>query len=184
MSLFRSSNGLGNASMIAVAIPLISVIAAVAYGNLLFLDYVHVLLGAVWIGVDVFFGIIFRFVFRGVSSSTREAVARRMLPATLFFLPAASILTPLAGYALALQEGVWDTGSGVILAMIGIGSVLVISGFLTIFLQSLRIAQSPTGTTDDQKLLRRFSIICNGALLQLALQVCTVSLMAELVVYG
>jgi hypothetical protein len=114
------------AGFLSVLIPATVVILGIAFRNILFLDYVHVLLGAVWIGVDAFFGIIFRFVFRGISEGARAGVARRMLPATLFFLPATSILTPLAGCFLASYEGIWKPYSPVIQSILVTGSAWVI----------------------------------------------------------
>ena len=167
--------------IISALVPLIAVVAALVIRNLLILDYVHILLGAIWTGVDVFFGVIFRLIFRELSPDTRASVAIRMTPATLFFMPTASILTPLVGYYLAIRENVWDPTSGLFTWIFTVGILLVVTGFLTVFPSSLLIARS--GKTDDVTLKRRLSWISNGALIQLAFQIVIISLMAVIVVF-
>ncbi len=171
----------GRMGVLSVLVPLIAVVTALIIGNMLVLDYIHVLLGAIWTGVDVFFGVIFRLIYRDLSPETRMTVAHRVMPATLFFMPTASILTPLAGYFLAVRENIWNPSSSIFTWIIIVAVLLVLSGFLTVFLNSLLIARSEV--TDDSVIRRRLSWICNGALLQLAFQVVIFSLMAYLVVF-
>lgn len=175
-------NGLLLPALLVTVIPAAATILAILLGNVLILDYDHVLLGAIWTGIDVFFGLIFRFIFRELSVETRQTVANRMLPATLFFLPTSSILTPLAGYYLANNEGIWSLGNPIVDAVIIVTAVVVATGFITIFYQSLLIAIGK-GKEDDTLLKRRFSWIVNGAFLQAILQIGLISLMAYWVVY-
>lgn len=170
-------------ALLVTIVPGAATVFAIISRNILFLDYDHVLLGAIWTGVDVFFGIIFRFVFKEVSTETRLTVARRMLPATLFFLPASSILTPLAGYFLANDEKIWVIGNPVVDAVIAIALLVVLTGLVTIFYPSLLIAVGHK-STDDSVLKNRLSLICNGALVQAVLQIGLISLMAYWVVFS
>lgn len=178
----NEQKGLIVPALLVTIVPTLATIGAIAVRNVLILDYDHVLLGAIWTGVDVFFGLIFRFVFGEVSRETRLAVAKRMLPATLFFLPVASILTPLAGYYLANTEGIWIVGDPIVDAVVAVAIIVVVTGFLTIFYPSLLIAMGKGGG-DDGVLKKRFSWICNGALVQAILQIGIISLMAYWVVF-
>ncbi len=174
--------GLAVHALIVIAVPTIAVISAIWLKNILLLDYFHVLLGAIWTGVDVFFGLIFRFVYKEISPDTRKIVAQRILPATLFFLPTASILTPIAGYDLAKIEGIWSIRNTIVEAVVVLAAAVVISGFVTVFLQSLFIV-TRRDKENDALLQRRFSWIVNGALIQAVLQIALISLMAYWVVF-
>ncbi|MCW6158121.1 MAG: hypothetical protein LVQ63_01375 [Thermoplasmatales archaeon] len=178
----KNRDGLLVPAILVTSVPAVATIAAIAVRNVLILDYDHVLLGAIWTGIDVFFGLIFRFVFKEVSRETRQTVAKRMLPATLFFLPAASILTPLVGYYLANIEGLWVTGNNIVNAVAVIAIVLAVTGYVTIFYPSILIAIEKE-SCDDGILKRRLSWICNGALAQAILQIGLISLMAYWVVF-
>ncbi len=178
----RNRGGLTVPAILVTVIPTAATIIAIMLRNVLILDYDHVLLGAIWTGIDVFFGLIFRFVFKEVSKETRQIVANRMLPATLFFLPVSSILTPLAGYYLANIEGIWVLGNPIVNTVIVVAAVVVATGFLTIFYQSFLIAIG-MGGGDDAILKRRFTWIINGALLQAVLQIGLISMMAYWVVF-
>ncbi len=182
MSKGENKGGLIVPAILVTVIPAAATIVAISLRNVLILDYDHVLLGAIWTGIDVFFGLIFRFVFKEVSKETRQIVANRMLPVTLFFLPASSVLTPLAGYYLANMEGIWTIGNTIVDIVIIVTAIVVATGFFTIFLQSLLIAIGK-GMTNDDILKRRFSWIINGALLQALLQIGLISLMAYWVVF-
>ncbi len=179
----HSSNSILIPALFAILLPTITTLLILFSRNLLLMDYDHVLLGAIWTGVDVFFGLIFRFIFRDISRETRAIVARRILPATLFFLPTASILTPLVGYFLANNEGLWNLNNIIVDLVITIATLVVLTGFLTVFYQSLNIALSKGGL-DDSMLLKRFAWISNGALLQAFLQIALISLMAYWVVFN
>lgn len=176
---------LSRAGLLTVLIPLIAVTAGVTIHNIIFLDYVHVLLGAIWIGVDAFLGLIFRFVYKEIPEDTLIDVSRRILPATLYYLPATSLLTPFAGYFLAVYEGVWNPYSNLFIMIIIVATLVVVSGFLTVFYESLKInLERDSKSNSVVSMRKRFNVICNGALLQLILQIVLVGLMAELVVFG
>ena len=167
--------------IISVLTPLISVVASLVIWNLFILDYVHILLGAIRTGEDVFFGVIFRLIFRELSPDIRASVAIRITPVTPFFVSTTSILTPLVSYYLAICKNVQDPTSGLFKWIFIVGILFVVTCFLTVFPNSLLIARS--GKTDDITLKRRLTWISNGALIQLAFQIVIISLMAVIVVF-
>jgi hypothetical protein len=151
---------------------------------MIFLDYIHVLIGAVWTGVDVFLGLLFSNVIRTIGPETRKNIGMRMIPMTLFFVPSASIITPLAGYILALRAGIFSFTSPLFIAIIITGTILVSIGFLTVVPYSYGIARNiANGHWDLDIISRNMKIISMGALLQLVFQVIIISLMAYIVVY-
>ncbi|WP_393971410.1 hypothetical protein OXIME_001686 [Oxyplasma meridianum] len=113
---------------IALAVPPIAFILTYISGSMLFLDYIHVLIGAIWTGVDVFLGLLFTNVIKTINLETRKNIGVRMIPMTLFFIPSASIVTPLAGYVLAVREGIFSFTSTLFIAIIIVGVILVSYG--------------------------------------------------------
>ena len=172
------------AGAVAVILPAAAVLAAYLSGSILFLDYVHVLLGAIWTGVDVFYGLIFYFVISSLDAKTRSNIAERLIPMSLFFIPAVSFLTPLAGYVLALDQNIWNPYSPVFEAALIVGGILVAVGFLTIVPASaLVLKEMVKGDSNQDRCSRLLMIGSRGALLQLMLQIAIISIMAYIVVY-
>lgn len=171
--------------IIAALVPPVAVIAAYLTGSVLILDYVHVLFGAVWTGVDVFLGLIFVSVISSVDAQTRVGISRRIMPMTLYFIPSVSIAVPAAGLALAVREGIFSISSHIFMAIIAVGLVLVLTGFVTIVPYSWKVRNIVRrGTPSDSEVKSSLRIITTGALMQMLLQIAIISLMAYLVVYG
>ncbi|MHB1709197.1 MAG: hypothetical protein ACYCT2_06970 [Thermoplasmataceae archaeon] len=176
--------GVIRAGLLAVAIPVMAFALALASANLLWIDYVHVLLGAIWTGVDVFLGLIFAFVIRTLDSDTRKNVAFRILPMTLFFIPAASILTPAAGYVLAVNDGIFSLSSPIIDIILVVGGMLFATGFATIVPYSWQILREMRKeTVNGERVSACLAMISGGALAQMIFQIAIISLMAYMVVY-
>jgi len=171
------------AGIVAIVLPAAALLAAFVSGSFLFMDYVHVLLGAIWTGVDVFYGLIFYFVISSLDSNTRANIAERLIPMSLFFIPGVSILTPLAGYILAVKENIWNPYAPEFTAAIIIGSILVAVGFLTIVPASaITFREMRKPGKDVEKVSRLLMLGSRGALVQLVLQVAMISVMAYIVV--
>jgi hypothetical protein len=172
------------AGVIAVVLPAVALLVAYLSGSFLLIDYVHVLLGAIWTGVDVFYGLIFYFVISSLDAKTRASIAERLIPMSLFFIPSVSILTPLAGYILAVEEKIWNPYTPVFSAAIIIGSILVAVGFLTIVPASaLVLKEMKSAGGNVERSSRMLMLGSHGALLQLVLQIAMISVMAYIVVY-
>lgn len=172
------------AGIIALVIPALAFIIAYFSNSIVILDYIHVLIGAIWTGVDVFLGLLFSNVIRTINPETRKNIGVRMIPMTLFFIPSASIITPLAGYVLALREGIFSFSTPLFIAIIVVGLILVSIGFLTIVPYSYGIARNISGNhPDNDRISRNMRIISIGSLLQLVFQIIIISLMAYIVVY-
>ena len=85
-------------------------IAAILIGNLWFLNFVHVMSGALWTGIDLFMGFVIGPVLRMVSLDTRRAMIAGIIPRTLVLMPTLSIVTSTAGWFMAVQLGYLNLG--------------------------------------------------------------------------
>jgi uncharacterized membrane protein len=173
----------------AIIIPWVAFLVILISGSLLFLDYIHVLTGAIWTGTDIFLGLIFSRVIKTLDLKTKADVSKRILPITLYFIPSVSILTPVAGMVYALRE---NTFAGLsfyfIVALFLTGIILVLISFLLILPSSLKIKRMTENweSKDEENLLsisssiRRITIY---AAMQLLFQIIIIGFMAYLVVF-
>jgi glycosyltransferase involved in cell wall biosynthesis len=171
-------------SILSALIPFLAFILAFLSRSLLLLDYVHVLIGAVWIGIDVFLGLLFSSVVRTIDQQSKIDIGRRMIPMILFFIPSASIVTPIAGYVLSVWEGIFSLTSHLFIAIIALGFVIVVISFFLILPSSLGLLREVSKNTSDSYIIsRQLLLISKWAFLQLIFQIAIVSLMAYIVVY-
>ncbi len=92
----------------AAACALAVMIAAILSPSLWFLNFVHVICGALWTGIDLFMGFVIGPVLRRVSLETRRAMIAGIIPRTLILMPTLSIITSTAGWFLAVRLGYLD----------------------------------------------------------------------------
>ena len=81
-------------------------VAAITSDSHWFLNFVHVICGLMWTGIDLFMG----FVRRARSSrmmpvSARREFILRLVPKTLFLMPTLAIITGTTGWFLASELG-------------------------------------------------------------------------------
>ena len=91
--------------IVAAAAGLAVMIAAILGTSLWFLDFVHVMTGALWTGIDLFMGFVIGPVLRHVSLDTRRAMIAGIIPRTLILMPTLSIITSTSGWFLAERMG-------------------------------------------------------------------------------
>jgi len=84
---------------VAVMIPVI------VADNLWFLDFIHVFTGLLWTGIDLFMGFVLGPIMRRLDLSIRREIVRRLVPRTLFLMPALSIIAGTSGWFLAVNLG-------------------------------------------------------------------------------
>ena len=168
-----------------VAIPWGAFIIFALSGNLLLLDYIHVLTGAIWAGTDIFLGLIFIRVVKTIDIQTKYDVAQRVLPMTLFFIPSVTVLTPLAGLILAIRENTFrELPSTITISLFAVGLILVVISFIFILPASLKIRKLEKGQRDEIALNRASRLLNNltvyGAV-QLLFQIIIIGFMANFV---
>lgn len=111
-------------------------IMAIIFGDLWLLNFIHVLTGLLWTGIDLFMGFVLGPILRRVDISVRRAIALRLTPRTLFIMPTISIITGTTGWFLAVRFGYtaldwpaygWTVASLVLVTLMTIQGL----GFLT-----------------------------------------------------
>ena len=94
---------LKNLFYMALAFALLAVVIAI--DNVWLLNFVHVMAGVMWTGIDLFMGFVVGPIVRSMPLPARRAFVLRLTPKTLFLLPTLSIITSTAGYFHARQIG-------------------------------------------------------------------------------
>jgi hypothetical protein len=90
------------------ALALAVMMAAIASHERWFLNFVHVISGVLWTGIDLFMGFVMGPILRHVAPSARREIITRLVPKTLFLMPTLSIVTGTAGWFLTKDLGFLD----------------------------------------------------------------------------
>ena len=89
----------------AVVVPLGALVAVLLAGDLRLLNYVHVLAGGLWTGIDLFMGLLLGPVLGGMDPRARADFFERFTPKMTFLMPVLSLTTIVAGITLARRLG-------------------------------------------------------------------------------
>ncbi|MDE2229877.1 MAG: hypothetical protein KGL11_12675 [Alphaproteobacteria bacterium] len=168
-----------------VALALAAMIAAIVAGNALFLNFVHVMSGVMWTGIDIFMGFVLGPVLRQADVPARRAIAVRLVPRMLFLMPTLAIVTGTAGYFLAKQLGFLDVAYP---AHLWVDAALIIIAILTVqglgiltptnVLVCLELQKPQPDAERIRRLMRRY---VHHTALQGAMQVAIIIVMAKFV---
>ena len=88
-----------------VGLALVVMVAAIASHDRWFLNFVHVMCGVLWTGIDLFMGFIVGPILRRIPLAARREVITRLVPRTLFLMPTLSIIT--GDHGLVPGQGPW-----------------------------------------------------------------------------
>ena len=145
---------------IAVAVAAVAaMIAAILGSSLWFLDFVHVMTGSLWTGIDLFMGFVVGPVLRMVSLDTRRAMIAGIIPRTLILMPTLSAITSTSGWFLAVRMGFLDLGYPQFWWVIGalaIVSVLTVQGLGYLLPMNLKLYFEIQKSAPDHDKLRRW----------------------------
>jgi hypothetical protein len=95
-------------NLIWAGLALLVMVAVIAADVPWALNFLHVMSGILWTGIDLFMGFVVGPVLRSVSLEARRAIICRLMPKMLFLMPTLSIITGTAGYYHAKQIGYLD----------------------------------------------------------------------------
>jgi len=124
-------------------------IAAILANNFWLLDFMHVFTGLLWTGIDLFMGFVLGPILRRVEIPVRREIVRRLVPRTLFLMPALAIIAGTTGWFLAVKLGYtalpWPDYSWVAAALVlvtlmtiqGLGFLAPVNVFVCLELQKL-----------------------------------------------
>jgi uncharacterized membrane protein len=152
-------------------------IAAILNPSIWFLDFVHVMSGVLWTGIDLFMGFVIGPVLRHVSLDTRRAMIAGIIPRTLILMPTLSIITSTAGWFLARRMGFLNVGYPEfwwVIAALAIVTVLTVQGMGYLLPMNLRLyfeIQKPAPDADKLvRWMRRYvRVVGVQGLMQLAI---------------
>ena len=157
--------------------------AAILSSNLWFLNFVHVMAGALWTGVDLFMGFVVGPVLRSVPFETRRAMISGLIPRTLILMPTLSIITSTAGWFLAVRMGFFDLtypDFWWVVAALAIVTVLTVQGLGYLLPTNLRMyfeMQKPE--PDMRKIARWMKTYLRVVALQGTMQIAIIVVMAR-----
>jgi hypothetical protein len=128
--------------LVAAALAFATMTVAILTPSLWLLDFVHVMAGGLWTGIDLFMGFIVGPVLRGVTLDTRRAMITGLIPRTLILMPTLSIITSTTGWFLAVRMGFLDLSYPQfcwVIAALAIVTVLTIQGLGYLLPTNLRL---------------------------------------------
>ena len=167
------------------ALALVVMIFAIVSGNRWFLNFVHVLCGVMWTGIDLFMGFIVGPILRRVPLAARREVIIRLVPKTLFLMPTLSIITGTTGWFLAKQLGFLDLGwpeYGWVLAALVLVTLMAVQGTGYLLPTNLWVCfQLQKANPDHEKVGRIMRNYFWAVASQGAMQVLTLIIMARFV---
>jgi hypothetical protein len=156
---------------------------AILGSSVWFLNFVHVMAGTLWTGIDLFMGFVVGPVLRRVSFDTRRAMVAGIIPRTLILMPTLSTITSTAGWFLAVRLGFLDLGYpefGWVIAALAIVSVLTVQGLGYLLPTNLRLyfeIQKPS--PDMDKIGRWMRTYVRVVAVQGVLQIAIIVVMAR-----
>ena len=168
-------------SMIALAV----MTAGIISHNHWFLNFVHVICGVMWTGIDLFMGFIVGPILRRVDVSVRREIVLRLVPKTLFLMPTLSIVTGTTGWYLAKGLGFlevpWPQFGWVVAALVLV-TVMTIQGTGYLLPTNLRVCfELRRPAPDFGKINRMMRSFFTAVAAQGIMQVLTIIIMARFV---
>jgi hypothetical protein len=125
-----------------MACAFVALAIVIVIDNVWLLNFVHVMAGVLWTGIDLFMGFVVGPLMRKLPFPARRAFVLRLAPKTLFLMPTLSIVTGTAGWFHAKQIGLLDApypGFYWVIAALAILAVLTIQGLFVLLPTNLRV---------------------------------------------
>jgi hypothetical protein len=168
-------------ALIAIGVMIVAVVSHERW----FLNFVHVMCGVLWTGIDLFMGFIVGPILKRVDLAARREVIVRLVPKTLFLMPTLAIITGTSGWYLAKDLGLLDLAwpqFGWVAAALALVTLMTIQGTGYLLPTNLRVClelRKPSPDGDKISRLMRsffFAVACQGTM-----QVITIVIMARFV---
>jgi len=146
-----------------VALALLVLVAAIVLDNLWLLNFIHVMAGVLWTGIDLFMGFVLGPILRRSPIAARRAIVIRLMPKTLFLLPTLAAIAGAAGWYHARQLGLLDVAYPAywwVVAALAITAVLTVQGLAVLLPTNLLVYFEMRKPTPDGvrigRLMRRY----------------------------
>ena len=170
-------------SLLTLLLHIVALLGALVSRSYLFLDYVHVITGGTWTGIDLFMGVVFGRLLRSLDPRTRAEIIKRMVPMMLFLMPALASVATTAGMYLAMDNGILSLSNRLFLTAGAIVLVLIVQGFGLILPNEIRLymeLRKPNPDINKVVRLGMRNIYISGS--QVIFQIAVIFVMAELAV--
>ncbi len=166
--------------IISVCLPIGALIYAMNFGSLKIINYVHIMTGVLWTGIDLFMGAIIGPVLGGMEPKDRANVFKRLIPRMTFLMPVLATVATISGIQLAQSMG-WSLTDPWVLAALIITGILAIQGFGLLLPNEIRIFKQLLSSKPDTDRIARLAMI-NAKLagLQGAFQVAIIVVMVNI----
>jgi len=155
--------GLDFRNLIWVGALIVTTIGVILGGNEWLLRFVHVMASALWTGIDLFVGFVIGPILRSLDLPTRRAVMLKLTPKTIFIMPTLAIMSPMAGWFLAVRSGYLELDFPELwwlIAALCITTAMAIQGIFLILLANFRVFRELSKDQPDgdkvTRLTRRF----------------------------
>ena len=126
-------------SLVTLFVPIVALALVLAFGNLLAFNYLHVLTGGTWTGIDLFRGVVMGRILKGLEPQARTQVIKKLVPLMLFLMPGLATAAITSGMNLAAKLGMLTFASPMIVAAVAIVIILSVQGFGIIMPTEIRI---------------------------------------------
>ncbi|MBT3915873.1 MAG: hypothetical protein HN731_07610 [Rhodospirillaceae bacterium] len=155
--------GLDFRNLIWVGALIATTIGVILGGNDWALRFVHIMASALWTGIDLFIGFVIGPILRSLELPTRRAVMLKLTPKTIFIMPMLAIVSPMAGWFLAVQSGYLELDFPELwwlIAALCITTAMAIQGIFLILVANFRVFRELSKDQPDgdkvNRLTRRF----------------------------
>jgi hypothetical protein len=167
------------ANLVWVGLALAAMIGAIDSDQPWLLNFVHVMAGVLWTGIDLFMGFVIGPILRRVPLEARRAIICRLMPRMLFLMPTLAIVTGTAGWFLARDRGYLDIdypAFGWVAAALAIVTLLTLLGvgvlLPTNLLVYFELRKPAPDTARIARWMRRYvRVVALQGMLQIAIMV-------------
>ncbi len=143
--------------VLAILLPIGALVLALLTKSLVALNYVHILTGGLWTGIDLFMGFVLGPVLGGMETAARVSLFRRLIPRMTFLMPVVAAVTTTAGFVLAKHMGYSLTSPKIIVAFV-ISGILTVQGFAFLLPNEIRIFKQLLSDKPDTGLISRLGM--------------------------
>jgi hypothetical protein len=172
-------------NLLWVAAAVLALIVVITIDNVWLLNFVHVMSGVLWTGIDLFMGFVIGPILGRVAPPARRAIVLRLMPKMLFLMPTLALLTGTAGYYHAKQIGLLDTPwpqFGWVVAALVLIAILTVQGLGLLLPTNLRVYLELRRPQPDIARIKRLTrSYVRLVAFQGILQVCMIVVMAKFV---
>jgi uncharacterized membrane protein len=151
--------------LVAVFLPIGALIYAMSFGSVTILNYVHIMTGALWTGIDLFMGFVLGPVLGAMDPKDRATVFRRLIPKMTFLMPVLATVTITAGMQLAERIGLLSfsnlfgaLSNPWLLAAAIVAAILTIQGFGIMLPNEIRVFKQLVSETPDIEKISRLGM--------------------------